>query len=58
MVSSPARRDEILETASKSKAAEGFQHLARLVAKREVLALAPPKPAGKPSFLGKILGRS
>jgi pilus assembly protein CpaE len=48
----------ILETAAKSKAAEGFQHLARVVAKREVLALAPPKPAGKPSILGKILGRS
>jgi pilus assembly protein CpaE len=47
----------ILETAAKSKAAEGFQHLARIVAKREVLALAPPKSA-KTSFLGKILGRS
>jgi pilus assembly protein CpaE len=46
----------ILETAAKSKAAEGFQHLARLVSKREVLALAPPKPA-KSSLLGKILGR-
>lgn len=47
----------VLETAAKSKAAEGFQQLARVVAKREVLALAAPKPA-KASFLSKILGRS
>jgi pilus assembly protein CpaE len=47
----------ILETAAKSKAAEGFQHLARLVAKREVLALPPPKPT-KANFIEKILGRS
>jgi pilus assembly protein CpaE len=50
----------ILDTAAKSKAAEGFQHLAKIVAKREVLALPAPKPAksDKASFLGKILGRS
>jgi pilus assembly protein CpaE len=47
----------ILETAAKSKAAEGFQHLARVVAKREVLALAAPK-AAKTSFIDKLLGRS
>jgi pilus assembly protein CpaE len=46
----------ILETAGKSKAAEGFQHLARIVAKREVLALAAPK-SDKASLIGKILGR-
>jgi pilus assembly protein CpaE len=47
----------ILETAAKSKTAEGFQHLARIVAKREVIALAAPKPA-KTSLVDKILGRS
>jgi pilus assembly protein CpaE len=46
----------ILETAEKSKAAEGFQHLARIVAKREVLALPAPKSA-KASLLDKILRR-
>jgi pilus assembly protein CpaE len=46
----------ILETAAKSKAAEGFQHLARLVARRETLALPAPKPAPK-SMLDKLFGR-
>jgi pilus assembly protein CpaE len=44
----------VLEVGSKSKSAEGFQHLAQVVSKREVLQLAPPKPAGK-SLLNKIL---
>lgn len=47
----------ILDTAAKSKAAEGFQHLAKIVANREVLALAAPK-SDKASILGKLLRRS
>jgi pilus assembly protein CpaE len=46
----------VLEVGAKSKSAEGFQHLAQVVSKREILQLAAPKPAGK-SILGKILKR-
>lgn len=49
----------ILETAAKSKAADGFQQLARLVSRREALATPTPSVAvkGSKSFLGKLFGR-
>jgi pilus assembly protein CpaE len=47
----------ILEVGAKSKSAEGFQHLAQVVSKREILALPAPKAAASKSLLGKILKR-
>jgi pilus assembly protein CpaE len=46
----------VLEVGAKSKAAEGFQHLAQILANREMLALPAPKSESK-SLLGKLFKR-
>ncbi len=40
----------VVEVGAKSKAADGFQHLAQLLAKREMLALPAPKAESKSLF--------
>ena len=49
----------ILEVGAKSKAAEGFQYLAQIVAKRDLLALPAPKSEAKPktSLFSKLFKR-
>ncbi len=49
----------ISEVGAKSKSAEGFNHLAQIVANREVLSLPAPKKAasGGESFLAKLFKR-
>jgi pilus assembly protein CpaE len=47
----------VVEVGAKSKAAEGFQYLAQLVAKRDMLALPAPKGGAKSSFLAKLFKR-
>jgi pilus assembly protein CpaE len=47
----------ILEVGAKSKAADGFQHLAQLVAKRDMLALPAPRKTESKSLLAKLFKR-
>ena len=47
----------VVEVGAKSKASEGFQHLARAVSRREQAVLAAPAKSGPGSFLSKLFKR-